>query len=242
MARLLQQLIEPKRECSYLHDRQAQLEIIVQVDVTASELEEMLARGWRRFGPVYFRPACATCNECVALRIPVEVFCPTKSQRRAIKGASRLRREVGLPRVDDEHLRLYERWHGERERSRGWEPSPLDSRRYAFDFAFPHQAVREVSFRDPDDDDRLVGVGICDETPTALSAVYFFWDPERAPCSLGVAHIGLLIADARASGRPHVYLGYRVLDCASLAYKARYKPHELLVGRPGMDETPVWTT
>jgi len=31
-----------------------------------------------------------------------------------------------------------------------------------------------------------------------------------------------------------------VLGCESLRYKAAYGPHELLVGRPAMDEEPVW--
>ena len=56
----------------------------------------------------------------------------------------------------------------------------LDAERYAFDFAFAHPSVREVVFRDAGSG-RLVGLGIVDETPRALSAVYFFWDPELAP-------------------------------------------------------------
>ena len=37
-----------------------------------------------------------------------------------------------------------------------------------------------------------------------------------------------------------MYLGYRVLGCASLVYKSKYVPHELLVGRPEFGEPPVW--
>lgn len=199
----------------------------------------MLARGWRRFGAVYFRPACATCTECVTLRIPTATFSPSKSQRRALKNASRLVRRVGMPDVDSERLSLYRKWHAAREEKRGWEPSEIDPERYAFDFAFPHPCVREVSFRDPETDD-LVGLGICDETPTSLSAVYFFWDPEKAPPSLGVAHVTTLVLDAKARGLSWVYLGYRVTGCPSLAYKARYRPHELLEGRPGDDVEPSW--
>lgn len=240
MARLLQQLIEPPRPCSYLPDRDAQLEIRVQVDVTVEELDAMLARGWRRFGPVYFRPACAACDECVTLRIATDAFAPSKSQRRAARNAARLDRVVGVPIVDDERLALYHRWHAHRETARGWDPTSVDPERYALDFAFPHPAVREVAFRDPAAGHRLVGLGIVDETPQAMSAVYFFWDPEHAPPSLGVANVVTLIADARAKGLPYVYLGYRVLGCASLLYKSKYVPHELLVGRPAFDQRPEW--
>ncbi len=240
VARVLHHLVEPPRPCSYLDDRDAQLEIRVMDDVDARELEALLSRGWRRFGPVYFRPACATCGECVTLRIDVAQFAPSKSQRRAAKNAARLRRVVSVPTVDDERLELYHRWHAQREQRRGWDPSEIDPERYALDFAFPHPAVREVAFRDPDDGDRLVGLGIFDETPQSLSAVYFFWDPERAPASLGVANVVTLVGDAREKGLPYVYLGYRVMGCASLVYKSKYVPHELLVGRPAFGETPEW--
>lgn len=239
MARLLHQVVEPPHPCPYLAGREAQLDIRVQVEVTPGELDAMLERGWRRFGPMYFRPACASCGECVTLRIDPDAFAPTKSQRRAAKNAAHLRRVVGRPVIDEERLALYQRWHAQREATRGWDPSPMDAERYGFDFAFPHPSVREVAFRDPTDD-RLVGVGVCDETPRALSAVYFFWDPERAPASLGVAHVVNLVADARAKGLRWVYLGYRVEGCASLVYKARYRPHELLEGRPDPSEEPVW--
>jgi len=241
VARVLHHFVEAPRPCSYLADREAQLEIRVQVDVTPAELDAMLERGWRRFGPVYFRPACVQCAECITLRIDVASFAASKSQRRAVKNAARLVRDVGTPVVDDERLALYARWHAHREQERGWDASHLDAERYRLDFAFPHPCVREVTFRDPNDGGRLVGVGICDETPRAASAVYFFWDPEHAPPSLGVANVVTLVEDARAKGLPHVYLGYRVLGCASLLYKGNYRPHELLAGRPSFRERPTWT-
>lgn len=240
VARLVQHVKEPPRPCAYLPDRLASLEVRVQVDVQPAELEEMLSRGWRRFGPVYFRPACTTCYDCVTLRIPTATFEPSKSQRRARKNASGLVRRIGTPVVDQERLDLYARWHAQREEVRGWEPSPLEMERYAFDFAFEHPCVREVTFRDPDHDDRLVGLGIVDDTGVALSAVYFFWDPERAPSSLGTAHIVMLIEEARSRNLSHVYLGYRVEGCASLQYKGRFGPHELLDGRPSPRSLPVW--
>jgi arginine-tRNA-protein transferase len=240
VARLIQRIAEPPHECIYLPDREASLDIQIMVDVSPEELGELLEHGWRRFGPVYFRPACAACEECVTLRIPTATFRPSKSQRRARKNAARLTRAAGKPVVDQERLDLYARWHAQRERARGWEPSPLDDERYSFDFAFEHPAVREVTFRDPEHEGRLVGLGIVDEVPDALSAVYFFWNPEHAPPSLGTAHIVTLVDDARERGLAYVYLGYRVAGCASLAYKGRFGPHELLDGRPDPRALPVW--
>lgn len=239
MARIVRRLLDPPHDCPYLPRRVATLDLAVLVDVTAEELGGLVERGWRRFGPTYFRPVCEGCQACVSLRVPVATFRPTRSQKRARRLASHLTRTVARPIVDEERLALYARWHAQRETRRGWEPSGLNAERYGFDFAFDHPAVREVAFRDPEDHDRLVGLGIVDEMPDALSAVYFFWDPEHAPSSLGVAQLVWMIEEAAVRGLRYVYLGYWVADCASLAYKARYGPHEVLVGPPGL-QTSVW--
>lgn len=232
--------MEPPHPCIYLPEMQASLEIRVQVDVSPTELEAMLERGWRRFGPMYFRPVCAECQRCESLRIPTATFHPSKSQRRARKNAAHLVRTVRRPVIDDERLELYARWHAQREKTRGWGESPIDAERYGFDFAFEHPCVREVCFTDPERDNRIVGLGIVDDSGVSLSAVYFFWDPELAPSSLGTAHIVMLVEEAQARGLPHVYLGYRVEGCASLEYKGRFQPYERLEGRPGPRALPIW--
>ncbi|MBU8895071.1 arginyltransferase [Corallococcus sp. H22C18031201] len=242
MALLLAHDVEPPRPCSYLADQEASLENLVMRDVTPEEYEHLLVRGWRRFGPLYFRPACVACEACVSLRIPVESFRPNRSQRRARAACAHLRVEVGPPRVDAERLALYQRWHAEREASREWEPSALTARDYSLQFAFPHPSAREVAWYDDGgaEGPRLVGLGLCDETPRAWSAVYFFFDPELARLSLGKANVVFQVELARARGIPHVYLGYRVLACASLRYKATFRPHELLESRPAFNASPAW--
>jgi arginine-tRNA-protein transferase len=150
--------------------------------------------------------------------------------------ASRLRRTVGVPLVNDARLALYAKWHASREIARGWEPNPQTVQRYALEFAFPHPTARETAFYDDAAEGRLVGIGLFDETPRALSAAFFFYDPDYARMSLGAANVLSLVDDARESGRAYVYLGYRVEGCASLAYKGNFRAHELLHGAPGMDE------
>jgi leucyl-tRNA---protein transferase len=242
VARLLHRLLEAPRPCSYLPDRPAALEHQVLVDVGPEELEGLLLRGWRRFGPQYFRPACGACSECVPTRVPTASFVPTKSQRRARKACADLVRRVGVPRVTEERLALYHLWHASREEARDWSPSPLDARTYAMQFAFPHPAARELTYYEGDGPDaRLVGVGICDETPTAWSAVYFFYHPDWAKRSLGVANVLFQIELARAKKLAHVYLGYRIDASASMKYKAQFQPQERLIGWPSPDETAVWS-
>jgi arginine-tRNA-protein transferase len=240
MAKLIQRLVEPPRPCSYLPEATASLDVRVMTGVSSAELENLLRHGWRRFGPTYFRPACLACMECVSLRVPVAGFAPDKTQRRILRNGARFRRVVGVPRVDDERLALYARWHHQREEIRLWPSSAMNADGYALDFAFPHPAAREAAFYDDAAGGRLVGLGLWDETPRALSAVYAFYDPDYARESLGVLNVVSMIGEARARGIDHVYLGYRVSGCASLRYKARYAPHELLVGSPRLDEEPLW--
>jgi leucyl-tRNA---protein transferase len=237
---LIERVVEKPHPCAYLEREQASLEVKVMLDVTGAEMEVLLERGWRRFGPVYFRPACAACSECVSLRVPVDRFAPSKSQRRAARACAPLRRVVGAPRIDAERLELYARWHASREESRDWEPNPQTRERYATEFAFPHPCAREAAFYDDDAGGKLVGVGLFDETPRTLSAAFFFYDPAYKRLSPGTANVVALVADARGSGRSHVYLGFRVAGCASLRYKAGFRPHELLRGRPESSEEPCW--
>lgn len=238
MARLLKRWLGDPTECAYLPSEEATLEYRLMLDVTADDLEVVLARGWRRFGPAYFRPRCAQCSSCVPLRVPVERFRPSRSQRRVMAKTRHLRAELGSPRVDRTRLALYDRWHRERSDRRGWEHDEMDPEQYFHQFAFPHPAGRELALYDGSD---LVAVSILDETPRSLSAVYTFFEPELAPLSLGTAVILRQIEYARGHGKSWVYLGYRVRGCPSSEYKARFRPHELMTVWPRGTEPGTWS-
>lgn len=207
------------------------------VDVTPNELEQLLLRGWRRFGPAYFRPACSPCGECQSIRLDVHRFQPTHSQRRALKRSTRFRIEMGKPRIDPDRLALHEHWHGTREDARGWEPTSLTADEYATQFAFPSATGREMAWYDGN---RLVAVGLVDVTPNCFSAAYFFYHPDIGRLSPGIGNVMRCVEMARELGCQHMYLGYRVEDCPSLTYKGHFQPHEMLMGRPSMLATAEW--
>ena len=85
-----------------------------------------------------------------------------------------------------------------------------------------------VEFRDASD--ALLGACLTDWLSDGLSAVYSFFAPEAARRSLGTWAILWLAARARALGLPYVYLGYWVPESRKMAYKARFRPSEILVG------------
>ena len=233
----LEHLVTGEYDCDYLPSARATMEYRVLLGLSPAELDQLLAHGWRRFGAMVFRPACQACGECVSLRIPVAGFTPSRSQRRARNRCAHLTVEVGPPRVDDERIALHGRWHAGRERARGWDESVIEMEEYRQQFGMADACAREVLYRDGG---KLIGVGICDETADAWSAVYFFHDPDYARLSPGVNHVLTLIERARREGKSFVYLGYRVMGCASMRYKAGFRPHQLLRGRPAPEQRPEW--
>ena len=84
-------------------------------------------------------------------------------------------------------------------------------------------------------------MGLCDETPRAFSAIYFYYDPDYMRWSPGIYNVLFQVEHARARGIPYVYLGYRVEGCASMRYKSTFRPHQLMRGRPSFQEDPSWT-
>jgi len=237
MAVLLGEFTAPENVCMYLPAEIASNTYKTMVEVSPTEFDQMLARGWRRFGPVYFRPSCSACQACVPIRVPVDKFEPTKSQRRAQEKSRHLRLEIREPKVDQERLELYHRWHKVRERDRGWEESPITAEEYGIQFCWPHPCAREFAYYDRD---KLVAVGYVDETPEALSSMYFFYEPELGSLSLGIASVLHEIEIARQRHLKYLYLGFRVIGCSSMEYKMQFRPHELLVGRPAEHDIPLW--
>lgn len=237
MARLVRHFIEEPRVCSYLPDERASLEYRLMVSVSAEELEVLLLRGWRRFGPAYFRPACRACNQCVSIRLDVGRYRISESQKRAMRRSKRFRVELGRPTVDGARLDLHTAWHLTRESTRGWEPTVLTEDDYQTQFAFPSATGREMAWYDGD---RLVALSLLDVTAHCVSAAYFFYHPDIAHLSPGVANVVRCVELAKDMGAQHVYLGYRVEGCASLQYKALFRPHELLEGRPALTEPAQW--
>jgi arginine-tRNA-protein transferase len=85
--------------------------------------------------------------------------------------------------------------------------------------------AREVVYRAGD---RLVGAGIVDVEPEAMSAVYFYFDPEEGARSPGTFNVLWLIDECRRRGTPWLYLGYYVAGSRTMSYKSAFRPHEIL--------------
>jgi arginine-tRNA-protein transferase len=177
--------------------------------------------------------------KCRSLRVDVEAFEPSKSQRRSLKRNAAVETTLHRATVSTEHVRLYNLWHQDMTARRGWPLQQTTPQDYvnAFligDWPFAHE-IRY--FRDG----RLIGVGLVDLLEDSLSSVYFYHAPDWRPRGPGTFSILTEIDYGRQSGRKHLYLGYAIHECPSMAYKFRFGPHEILETYVSDDAAPVWS-
>ncbi|QDT63401.1 arginyltransferase [Calycomorphotria hydatis] len=228
----------PPAECSYLPAETMSLEYKLLTDLPALDFEKFLERGWRRQGISFFRPACPQCNKCRSLRVPVNEFQPTKSQRRSLKKNSDVQLVVRTPTLTSSHLWVYDAYHRDMSERRHWKYDPTTPEDYARSFLSGEFAfAREfLYFRH----DQLIGVGLVDVLPHAMSSIYFYHDPDWRADGPGTYSIMKELEYARELGIEHYYLGYWIKENASMAYKHRFQPHEILQSYPSDEEQPVW--
>lgn len=233
---VLDTFVDTDESCVYLPDRASRLEYLVVLHLNGEEYEAAMNKGYRKFGPLLFRTVCEGCHECRSIRIPLDRFQPDRSQRRAFKRNADLTVRFGKPVVDDARLDLYNRYHVSQNTRKGWPPTEKTAQDYAFSFLHnPVPAVEISIWEGPS----LRAIALTDITPTVVSGVYHYHDPDFADRSLGTFAILQTLELARHMGKPWAYFGYYVADCPSLSYKARFRPCELLghdgVWRPLQD-------
>lgn len=222
---ILTRFEEGPETCLYLPDREATQEYVVVERLSPGEYERKMDEGWRKFGAFLFRPVCPGCSECRPIRVPVATFIPDRSQNRALKRNADLRVVADRPTVDETRLDLYRRYHAAQAGRKGWPIRDSDLTDYDHNFVRNPLPSIEISVWDGE---VLRAIVLTDITPNAVSAVYHYHDPDCGDRSLGTFAVLQTFALAEALGRPHVYLGYFVSGCGSMAYKARYRPCEVM--------------
>lgn len=231
---------ETPRSCSYLPHETAALEYRYFHFLSAEAYRRFLERGWRRFGRVVFRPQCPTCRSCRSLRVAVDRFTPSKSQRRAVARNSGITVRFQRVTATQAHVDLFNAYHREMHSRKDWPTHVVTLAEYQAEFADPTVsfAWETLYFQN----NQLVGVGLVDVLPQALSSVYFFHDPGWRSLGPGTFSVLREIAWARELATPYLYLGYWIEQCPSMSYKSRFVPHELVAQGVDFGETPVWIT
>lgn len=212
--------------CPYVAGRTERKVVTEITGPDADALHDRLSRaGFRRSHNIAYAPVCPGCNACVPIRIPVATFQPDRTLRRIARANEGMEGFEVPARATTEQFQLFQRYQQARH-------GDGDMATMSF---YDYRAMVEdtpidsfiVEFRDGDD--RLLGACLTDRLSDGLSAVYSYFVPGLDRRSVGTYTILWLIERARALGLPHVYLGYWVAESRKMAYKARFRPSEILV-------------
>lgn len=225
------------RPCPYIENRLSDTKYLFLLSCSQKRCEDLTKNGYRRFGIIFLLPVCKTCQECVSVRIRVKDFEFSKSYKRILRKNQDVKLVVRRPLLSQEHLNLHKIYHAYKNQTKNWDCETIDILSYQESFIDGHNLYGyEFAYYL---ENKLIGVAITDLFDESLSANYSFYDPNFPKRSLGTFSILNQILYAKANGLDYVYLGYWVKQNASLKYKERFKPFEVLSqNAQGM---PVWT-
>ncbi len=215
---------ESAGSCPYIDGNHATNEQIIVESLTDSDLEELLAAGYRHFGSYFFRPVCSLCHKCLPLRVPLSGYRMPRSGRRTLHRNARFLTTLQRPNPTPEAHRLYLS-HKQRFES------PPEARReesyeefvQTFFHSFPFSYQLSVF-----DGERLVAVSHIDMTDSVISAIYCYYDDSYRRESLGSFAIYKEIEIGLKRELDFVYLGYYIRENPHMSYKARYRPNQVL--------------
>ncbi len=215
--------LEPDGEhpCSYLPGREARQILVRPPHFAPGLYHSFMDLNFRRLGFLVYRAACAGCTECRMLRVPVDEFSPSRAQKRCLARNRDVSVTVGSPEVTEEKLALYRRYLASRHDG---QMTGSSDELAGFLYDAPPFTI-EITYRAPG---KLLAVGIADVEPRAMSAVYCYFDPDEERRSPGVFNVLATIDECRRRRLPHLYLGYYVAGSRKMAYKAGFRPNEIL--------------
>ena len=212
--------------CPYLPGQVSRMPLRYQmVQLSPSEFDTSLSFGDRRVGSMLYRTQCPSCSECEPIRVPVQHFSPSKSQRRILRKNNDIVVEMGPVRFSEERLQMYNNHKNMRGLAKN-EGRSMQRSGYENWFLKTCTDTREFRYTL---DGRLIGISVLDFGEQDISSVYFYFDPELSSRSLGTYSALVEILWMKRQRMRYYYLGLYVEDCRHLNYKARYYPHERLV-------------
>ena len=212
--------------CGYFPERTAQNLVLDPASPHLPGLYDLgLQRGYRRAGGHVYQPQCVRCHACIPCRIAVQQFQPSRSQRRCARRNADVQVAITHAGLNDERFALYQRYLSSRHRDGGMDDAkPEDFSRFLYTDWSPTRFI-ELRLHG-----QLIAVAVTDFSPSGLSAVYTFFDPDQHERGLGNFAILSQIGIARAQQLPHLYLGFWIERHPKMDYKRHFHPLEVRRG------------
>lgn len=212
--------------CSYLEtERSTTLFADPQSKLDKTSYSQLSNLGFRRSGSHVYRPHCLQCQKCTPIRLPVDIFVPSRSQRRCLKKNDDLHLSVTDNIETKECFDLYKRYIDKRHRDGDMYPASREQ--YSSFLTSEWGITRYLCGRD--NTGTLIFVAVMDELINGLSAIYTFFDPDEEKRSLGVFSILSQIRLAQTKQLPFVFLGYWIAQSRKMSYKTQYMPYQLYI-------------
>jgi leucyl-tRNA---protein transferase len=213
--------------CSYLEDEQAQSAFVHPAfEITSDIYSRLIAHGFRRSGDHVYRPQCASCQQCVPVRIPVADFKPNRKQKRCLQANADTVAMIKPALFEEAHYQMYLRYQQQRHADGSMaDSSPEDY------VDFLSSSWCQTQFVEFSIAGELAALAVVDSLKDGLSAVYTFFEPKFSRYSLGTYAVLWQIAQAQNLGLPYLYLGFWIKNCQKMNYKTQYQPLEGLINQ-----------
>ena len=222
--KLLNLRITRSHECAYLENREEQR---LAADISeVPELHDQLAEsGFRRVENWVYRPVCNECNSCLPIRIDAQNFILSKNFRRILLKNSQFQMSLNDKNADEESFELFKIYLKSRHKD-----GQMATMSYGDFHSMIHNSpIETFMLKYRDQNDTLKACLLMDAQRDGLSAVYSFFNPNLKQQSLGTFLVLRAIDLTKESSKKWLYLGYLVRNSQKMAYKARFKPHQLFL-------------
>lgn len=216
--------------CSYLPNKEERLLIAVDERLQNNHSYSLLmTEGFRRSGDQSYKPHCPSCNACQSIRVVIDKFMPSKSQKRSLKRNDHFQITTS-DHLKNDYYPLYENYINTCHQDGSMFPANYEQFQSFLSSKLTKQLFIETWLVDGDNK-QLVCVAVTDLLLNGLSAVYTFYHPDLKANGLGVFSILTQIDLCKTLDLSYLYLGYQIDDCKKMNYKNRYFPYERFINQ-----------